>query len=68
MPRYDYGCPIEGCTTRQLNVFVATWRAAEKHLPSFANKCPEHQVPLMKLPSAPNFAIKGFNAKGGYSK
>lgn len=62
---YDYECPqcgqiVRDVTTDRNNPFFeqTCLPCAEKH----------ERVVLRRLPSAPNFTIKGFSAKNGYSK
>lgn len=59
MPRYDFQCRV--CDTIVCDVFIPlgelTFRATLH--------C---KTQMIRLPAAPNFTIKGFNAANGYSK
>ena len=67
MPRYDYACK-NGHVRKDVWVSIAN-----THLAAFGKivditPCLECGEPLEKLPCAPNFTVKGFNAKNGYTK
>ncbi len=62
MPRYDYHC--SACAKTFMDVWVSTFREVQDS----ARNCTICAQPMIKLPSAPAFAIKGYNAKNGYSK
>jgi hypothetical protein len=66
MPRFDFKCP--SCGAIRKDVWVNTFLEAQdvKHIN--ISPCALCNVPLEKLPAAPNFVVNGFNAKNGYSK
>lgn len=59
MPRYDFKCP--NCGTIRADVTVSNWRDAGGHV----ELC-DCGYEMAKVPSAPNFTVKGFNAKNHY--
>ena len=62
MPRFDYKCENPDCARVEQNVHVPTSDVSVERI------CKACLYPMEKLPSAPNFAVKGFSAKNGYSK
>lgn len=62
MPRFDYRCPK---CERTEEMQEPTWEGSPC-LPCCKFCC--GPVTMEKLPSAPNFTVKGFNAKNGYAK
>lgn len=64
MPRYSYECPECG---KQATLQVPI---DKRDLVDCA-ECTanlDEPIPMKRLVDAPNFAVKGFNAKNGYSK
>jgi len=59
MPQYDYQCIV--CEKKRENVMVSNYRDAQGHL----ELC-ECGGEMRKLPAAPNFQVKGFNAANHY--
>ena len=76
MPTYTYECPV--CHGRQDQYSPRPFGVDQslsnlKHIPSCSNpECREPDwggEPMMnRVPAVSNFAVKGFNAKNGYSK
>lgn len=62
MPRFDYQCENPDCQRTEQNVHVSTSDVAVER------QCLVCLYPMVKLPSAPNFAVKGYNARSGYSR
>ena len=69
MPCYDYECPVCG---NRLTLTVAHAVADEQMCcslpPADATYWAICRGQLRRQPSAPNFSVKGFNARNGYSK
>ena len=61
MPRHDYVCDRCGYLVTDLHVALTNLPD-----PLACPRCDEGR--LQRRPCAPSFAIKGFNAKNGYSK
>jgi len=64
MPRYDFEC-ANGHVRE--NVWVSSYRDA-LNAPVGVSPCVECGLVMTKKPCAPNFTVKGFNAKNGYSQ
>lgn len=64
MPKYDYRCPSCGAT--RIDVWVSNYRDATNSREPVICEC--GHVGMEKLPCAPNFQVKGYNAGNGYSK
>ena len=64
MPRFDFKCPA--CSALRKDVWLSTYRAGQDHVD--ISPCDQCGTPLEKVPAAPSFTVKGFNAKNGYSK
>ena len=62
MPRYDFKCP--NCGTIRADVTVSNWRSATGD--EMPYDCLDCGTRMVKLPSAPNFSVKGYNAKNHY--
>lgn len=62
MPRFDYQCDRPACDHLDPNVYVPVSDV------SMLRACPICGSDMRKLPSAPNFVIRGYNAKSGYSR
>ena len=62
MPRFDYKCESPECGYVSHNLYVPT--SGVDTVPA----CPSCGFDMEKLPSAPNFVIRGFSAKSGYSR
>lgn len=58
MPRYDFKCP--NGHVREEYMLTA------QDMPVFV--CLLCREPMVKQPCAPNFSIKGYSAKNGYTK
>lgn len=61
MPRFDYRCENPDCQRLEPNVHVATSDVA------LLRSCMACGFDMEKLPSAPNFSVKGYNAANGYT-
>ena len=59
MPLYDYKCPQCGKVREVLIHANSPVKLLCDH--------GEHHVPMERQPSAPNFTVKGFNSKTGYT-
>lgn len=59
MPRFDFKCPQ--CGEEEHDV----WVSFADPQPVLCLNC-EHK--MRKLPAAPNFTVKGYNASNGYTK
>lgn len=61
MPRFDFTCECGGV---RKDVVVSNWTSATgRQMPIH---CPDCQKEMTKQPAAPNFSVKGFNAKNHY--
>jgi len=62
MPRFDYYCPA--CDTTYPDLWVSTADVTKDRF------CPNEDCGLVldRLPAAPAFSVRGYNAKNGYSK
>lgn len=65
MPRYDFAC-VNGHV--RPDVWMSSYRDALGCTTLDITPCEHCGEPLMKQPCAPNFSVKGFSAKNGYSK
>jgi hypothetical protein len=64
MPRHDYQCPV--CLRiAELSDEREAWCHCECGF--FEGASPAACLKMERLPSAPAFTVKGFNAKNGYS-
>jgi predicted nucleic acid-binding Zn ribbon protein len=63
MPRYDFECPK--CKRVYPDKDFSNWRDASG---DYMVACDDCEVRLVKLPCAPNFAVKGYNAANGYGR
>ena len=68
MPRYDYECPVCGCRS----IRNVSWEFADDQVcgampPADATYWALCRGTLIRQPAAPNFSVKGFNARNGYS-
>ena len=61
MPRFDFYC--HRCSRKWTDTWVSSYRDAQ----DAPRPCPDCGTHMEKLPAAPNFAIKGYNAANGYS-
>jgi predicted nucleic acid-binding Zn ribbon protein len=61
MPRFDFKCPT--CRSIVRDVWISTPPSPGQ----LHRTCSHCGTELEKLPSAPNFVVKGYNAKNGYS-
>lgn len=61
MPRFDYKCENPDCGRLEQNVHIPTSNVLH------TRSCAACGFDMEKLPSAPNFAVKGYNAANGYS-
>ena len=65
MPRFDYRCPKCG---NVVEMNAPLWEGAEMIPVCVMPGCTPEYPAMEKLPAAPNFTIKGFSEKNGYSK
>lgn len=63
MPRHDYRCPV----CQRVQEVYDPMGLPDYLIDLRCGTCPGSPS-LEKLPSAPNFTIKGYSAKNGYSK
>lgn len=61
MPRFDFKC--HPCDRIDTNVWVSVDAAA----PNNRRTCYVCGALMEKLPAAPNFSVKGYNAANGYT-
>ena len=61
MPRFDFYC--HHCSKKWTDVWVSSIRDAQ----SAPRACSVCGADMEKLPAAPNFVLKGYNAANGYS-
>jgi hypothetical protein len=61
MPSFDFKCPQCGRVYQKVGVTTTTTVV-------YCDDHADHDVICVRLPAAPNFTIKGFSAKNGYSK
>lgn len=68
MPTYEYICPL--CGRRGPRAVSVAQRDQQlcMGVPASETYLGVCRGTLERLPAAPNFTIKGFNAKNGYSK
>jgi hypothetical protein len=73
MPRFDFKCPL--CGNVRHDVWVSLLNLERKDFGKDISPCLRMIGDglvcggiLEKQPCAPNFSVKGFNAKNGYSK
>jgi len=64
MPRYDYRCGE--CGHVQEQTFASLEMANLYDFDLTCHRCGEEA--MTRLPASPNFAIKGYSAKNGYSR
>jgi putative FmdB family regulatory protein len=55
--RFDYRCPACGVTYED----IASTQGTQVHCIQCGKMCE-------RLPAAPNFAVKGYNARNGYTR
>lgn len=64
MPKADFRCTV--CDGERKDVTVSNWRSATgAQMPIH---CPNCEAAMEKMPAAPNFVVKGFNAKNRYGR
>lgn len=61
MPCHDYKCPTCG----MVKEVTSSW--PDYLMVVTCGECVDHPD-MIRLPSAPNFVVNGFNAKNGYTK
>lgn len=61
MPRFDYQCESPDCAYIARNLYVPVADV------DVIRACPACGFDMQKLPSAPNFSVKGYNAANGYT-
>jgi len=66
MPRYDMQC--DACGRVRTDVWVSNWRDANGVIDIAPCECGFATMRWNKLPSAPNFSVKGYNAANGYGR
>jgi putative FmdB family regulatory protein len=60
VPRWDYAC--KHCGYVDTNVTLSNWREATNHVII----CPRCGDRMERVPCAPNFTVKGYNAHNSY--
>lgn len=62
MPRFDFKC--QRCDRIDEDV----WVSVSPHAPNHHRKCPMCGDDMERLPAAPAFVVRGFNAANGYTR
>jgi putative FmdB family regulatory protein len=57
MPLYEFKC--DACN-HQMEIRLTSWRLPTTY-------CPKCGAVMTRVPSAPNFTVKGYSAKTGYT-
>lgn len=61
MPKHDYRC--EGCGREKTDVWESNWSSSTGRKMPINCDC---GLEMEKVPAAPNFNVKGFNARNSY--
>lgn len=63
MPRFDFRC--QKCGALRQDVWVTNWTSATGRAMPINCEC---GAEMEKIPAAPNFSVKGFNAANRYGR